>query len=33
VQAFIEQWRVGRHRPINRSVLEETDAVSDNFID
>ncbi len=33
VQAFIEQWRVGRHRPINRSVLETTDAVSDNFIE
>jgi DNA repair exonuclease SbcCD ATPase subunit len=31
--AFIEHWRQGRNRRIDRSVLEQTDAVSDSFID
>jgi hypothetical protein len=30
---FQELYRQGRSRPIDRSVLEETDAVTDNFID
>lgn len=30
---FIKRWRQGRNRPVNRSILVETDAVSSNFID
>ncbi|MFB6346976.1 MAG: hypothetical protein ABEK50_14720 [bacterium] len=33
VETFMENWQHGRNRRIDRSVLEETDAVSDNFID
>ena len=31
--AMLASWRVGRGEPIDRTVLEATDAVSENFID
>ncbi len=33
METFVSMWQKGRNRPINRSVLEETDAVTDNFIE
>lgn len=33
VAAFITAWRRGRGKPVNREVLEASDAVSDTFID
>ena len=33
LERYLRAWKIGRNRPIDRSVLEETDAVTDNFID
>lgn len=33
VETFGDAWSRGRGEPVDRSVLEETDAVTDNFID
>ncbi|PSQ89718.1 MAG: hypothetical protein BRD30_05425, partial [Bacteroidetes bacterium QH_2_63_10] len=33
VEAWKEAWHVGRGRPVGREALEETDAVTDTFID
>ncbi|MFW5982308.1 MAG: AAA family ATPase [Candidatus Brocadiia bacterium] len=33
LEAFTEAWQIGRGRPVNRTVLEESGAVSSKFID
>jgi len=33
VEAFLECWRIGRGRPVDRRALEESGAVSESFID
>ena len=33
VKSWQEAWRVGRGRPVDRSVLQETSAVTDTFLD
>ena len=33
LERFVELWRTGRSRPIDRSILERSGAVSDKFID
>ena len=33
LEAFIHCWQIGRGTPIDRHVLEDSEAVSDNFID
>lgn len=33
IRAAFEAWRIGRAAPVDRAVLEEADAVTDNFID
>jgi DNA repair exonuclease SbcCD ATPase subunit len=33
LEEFIESWKVGRGNPVDRTALQESGAVSDNFID
>jgi len=33
IRGAFEAWRIGRAAPVDRAVLEEADAVTDNFID
>ena len=33
LEAFVQAWRIGRGRPVDRTVLEDSGAVSDKFID
>jgi hypothetical protein len=33
LEAFVRAWRIGRGRPVDRAVLEDSGAVSDTFID
>jgi len=33
VEAWKQAWHLGRGRPVNRPVLEQTDAVTDRFVD
>ncbi len=33
LEAFVQAWQIGRGNPVDRSVLESSDAVTDTFID
>lgn len=33
IRAAFDAWRMGRGMPVDRAVLQESDAVSDTFID